>query len=112
MGNENVHCSCILPCCDAATPLQRHRFCSQTQDTWFKFQLDKIQATNNYKNRPGIHIKLKEKFKPVFMSLASDELLSKCLHGKTQNNNAFISNIIWNRYPKPFMLAKRRCPWG
>ena len=42
------------------------------------------------------------------MSLASDELLSKCLHGKTQNNNEFISNIIWNRYPKPFMLAKRR----
>ena len=38
--------------------------------------------------------------KPIFKDLSSDELLSKCLHGKTQNANESINNIIWQKCPK------------
>ena len=34
------------------------------------------------------------------MDLSNDELLEKCLHGKTQNNNKSINNLIWKRRPK------------
>ena len=34
------------------------------------------------------------------MELSSDELLSKCLHGKTQNQNESFNATIWERLPK------------
>ena len=34
------------------------------------------------------------------MNLSSDELLPKCLHGKTQNTNEPLNGIIWKRCPK------------
>ena len=34
------------------------------------------------------------------MERSSDELLSKCLHGKTQNQNEIFNATIWERLPK------------
>ena len=62
-----------------------------------KYQNDVIHGTNLCKDKPSIHIKLKEILQPVFMSLASAELLAKCLHGKTQNNNESLNGVIWKR---------------
>ena len=50
---------------------------------------------------------LKE-IKPVFEYLASDELLSKCLHGGTQNNNESFHHIIWNHCPKEVFVGRQR----
>ena len=44
-----------------------------------------LMVLTQYKHKPGIHNKLKELLKPVFMSLSNDELLAKCLHDKTQH---------------------------
>jgi hypothetical protein len=38
--------------------------------------------------------------KPIFLRLSSNELLSKCLDGKTQNQNESINGMIWKRIPK------------
>ena len=38
--------------------------------------------------------------KPNFLYLSNETLLSKCLHGKTQNTNESINNIIWTKCPK------------
>ena len=38
--------------------------------------------------------------KKILISLTSDELLGKCLHGKTQNQNESFNAMIWNRIPK------------
>ena len=32
--------------------------------------------------------------RPIFEELSGDELLSKCLHGKTPNANEALNNII------------------
>jgi hypothetical protein len=38
--------------------------------------------------------------KPIVLRLGSNELLSKCLDGKTQNQNKSINGMIWKRIPK------------
>ena len=37
---------------------------------------------------------------PIYMELSSDELLSKCLHGKMQNQNESFNATIWECLPK------------
>ena len=39
---------------------------------------------------------------PIFShkDLGSEALLSKCLHGETQNVNELLNNLIWTRCPK------------
>ena len=44
--------------------------------------------------------------KPIFEDLVKDELLVKCLHGKTQNANESINNIIWQKCPKNNFVKK------
>ncbi|GFT94857.1 uncharacterized protein TNCV_1471721 [Trichonephila clavipes] len=38
--------------------------------------------------------------KKVFRDLSSPELLSRCLHGKTQNCNESLNSVIWSIIPK------------
>ena len=46
--------------------------------------------------------------KPVFEFLASNELLSKCLHGGTQNNNESFHHVIWSLCPKEVFVSRQR----
>ena len=56
--------------------------------------------TNNYKPGPGLPDNVIAKVKPVYDRLSNDELLKKCLDGKTQNQNESLNGMIWNRLPK------------
>ena len=47
-----------------------------------------------------------ELLKPIFTDLSSDELLKKCLHGKAQNANEALNNIIWTKCPKNVYVEK------
>ena len=76
------------------------------------YQVDSVNSTNINTHKPGIHIKLRELLKPVFMKLSSDELLSKCLHGKTQNNNESLHGIIWKRCPKDIYVGRTTLTMG
>ena len=40
------------------------------------------------------------KLKPIFAELSDENLLEKCLHGKTQNQNESFNSMIWDRIPK------------
>ena len=57
------------------------------------------------------HIKLRKLLKPVSMKLSSDELLSKCLRGKTRNNNESLI-IIWKRCPKDICVGRTTLTMG
>ena len=41
-----------------------------------------------------------KELKPIYNELSWDELLSKCLHGLTQNQNESFNGTIWERLPK------------
>ena len=49
-----------------------------------------------------------EQLKPVFTELAGDELLSKCLHGGTQNANEAFHHLIRQRCPQVVFVGKKR----
>lgn len=46
--------------------------------------------------------------KPIFERLSSDDLLSKCLHGGTQNNNEAFHHTLWARCPKEKFAGQTR----
>ena len=41
----------------------------------------------------------------INLDLSKDELLAKCLHGETQNNNESL-NMIWAKCPKNVFVTK------
>ena len=45
---------------------------------------------------------------PVYERLTNDELLSRCVDGKTQNANESIHSVIWARCPKHVFVGRRR----
>lgn len=48
------------------------------------------------------------KIMPVYCRLASDELLSKCTAGKTQNVNESVHSVIWWKCPKEIFVSKKK----
>jgi hypothetical protein len=46
--------------------------------------------------------------RPVFEHLSSEELLSKCAHGGTQNPNESFHHLIWERCPKNIFVGRTR----
>ena len=47
-----------------------------------------------------------DNFGPVSVSLSDDNLLQKCLHGKTQNNNESLNGLLWKRCPKDVFVGR------
>jgi len=77
-----------------------HAHCPTGPESWCKFNLDKINGTSTYKPGVGLPLEIIKHVKPIFVALADDKLLSKCLHGKTQNQNESFNGMIWNRAHK------------
>ena len=52
------------------------------------------------------------KIRPIFDDLSKDELLLKCLHGKTQNQNESFNAMIWDSVPKTRYVARLQLELG
>ena len=50
--------------------------------------------------------------KPVFLDLSKDTLLVKCFHGKTQNANEALNNLIWTKCPKNVYVEREDLEMG
>lgn len=50
--------------------------------------------------------------RPIFQDLAHLDLLNKCLHGKTQNCNESLNNVIWSRVPKTTFVHMETLSFG
>ena len=83
---------------------------SKYQGHWCKYQVDKLNGTNTYEEKPGLPSVIRDTVRPVCFPL-SDEMflqkfLQKCLHGKTQNNNESLNGLIWKRCAKNVFLGR------
>ena len=96
----------LFHCSEAADLETCHQMCSRTSHSWCKYQADKLNNTNTYKEKPGIPAIIREIIRPVFISLSDDKLLSKCLQGKTQNNNESLKGLIWKLCPKDVFVGR------
>ena len=112
---EEMKCdigAALYHCSEVDTDDQRHMFCPKTEMSWCKYQADKVNNTNTYKNTRGIHNKIFKLVKPVFMELSNNELLKKCLHGKTQNTNESLNGVIWKKCPKDVYVGRPTLEMG
>ena len=82
------------------TEEKRHHFCPRGEHSWCKYQSDKVTGRDTYRPSINMPLAIKDKIKPIFLDLSSEELLSKCLHGRTQNANEALNHLIWKRCPK------------
>ena len=74
---------------------------SETRDvnTWCKYWQSQNNGTR-YEEKKGVPETIKVLLRLIFDNLAKDELLAKCLHGKTQNNNEALNSLVWKLVPK------------
>ena len=79
-----------------------HQYCPRDADSWCKYQSDKIAGNNTYVEGISIDKAVSDVIAPIFShkDLASEVLLSKCLHGQTQDISESLNNLIWTRCPK------------
>ena len=52
------------------------------------------------------------KLKPMYAELTSDEMLQRCLHGMTQNQNESFNAMIWERIPKSTFISLKHLQFG
>ena len=69
-------------------------------NSWCRFKKDKALGTTNFIHGKGLSLDVIKHVKPIFEDLSRDSLLTKCLHGKTQNQNKSFNSRIWTRVPK------------
>ena len=64
-----------------------HDHCMKGAQSWCAYQKHTAIGASSYKPGPGLPLKVIAELKPVYKQLSTNELLAKCLHGLTQNNN-------------------------
>lgn len=101
-------------CSDNSSLDERHKYCPRASDSWCRYQSDKITGKTTYKTKINIPKAVYDVLKPIFSheDLGSDELLKQCLHGRTQNPNESINNVIWARCPKRVYVGMRTMQIG
>ena len=65
-----------------------------------------------YKEKPGLPSVIRDKIRPMFLDPSDENLLSKCLHWKTQNNNKSINNGIWKLCLKDISVGRKTLEIG
>ena len=91
--------------CASSKKRNLHTWCPDGPDSWCRFKKDKANSTDLYKCGPGLPDNIISLIRPIYDRLSSDDLLVKCLDGKTQNQNESLNGMIWNRLPKSIFVG-------
>ena len=68
--------------------------------------MDQLNGTGKYKKTINLPRWIFDHILPTFEFLSSDELLTKGLHGKTQNSNESVNQMIWLKCPKNVFASR------
>ena len=84
-----------------------HTHCPDGANSWCCFKKDEALGTTNFIHGKGLSLDVIKHIKPIFEDLSRDSLLTKCLHGKTQNQNESFNSTIWTRVPKDTFIGEK-----
>ena len=96
----------VLFHCASSKEKPYHTYCPDGETSWCSYKADRIKSTNRYKPGPGLPLDIISELKPLFARLSNEELLKKCLHGRTQNQNESFHGVLWDRVPKATYVGK------
>ena len=77
-----------------------HALCPTGANSWCGFQRDLANDTSDHQHDHPIPEAVADVIYPTFEALSDESLLSRCLHGGTQNQNEAINAMIWQRATK------------
>ena len=109
---RNATDAVLYHCTDFKNQDYRHSRCPNDKNNWCKYQLDKLNGIQKYKNTINIPVNIFNIIKPILQDLSKGEFISKCLHGQTQNTNAALNVIIWTRCPLNVFPGRRTLDMG
>ena len=97
--------------CTSTDEKPNHEGCPEGLDSWCFFQraLARSDPPPYHKDKlscflaPEVAVYVKD----VYDRMSEDDLLSRCLEGKTQNANESLHSLLWSRCPK-HIFANRR----
>ena len=102
----------LYHCKDFKNQDYRHSICPNDENSWYKYQLDKINGIQKYKDTISIPVNIFHIIEALFQDLSKEELLSKCLHDQTQNTNVALNAIIWTQCPQYIFVGRRTLEMG
>lgn len=88
-----------------------HALCPKGLDSWCGYQRQ-ISGGDVYQHKHSLPEAVMDVIKPIYRDLANETLLSKCLHGCTQNPNESFNQSIWERLPKTVFVGGKTLQIG
>ncbi|GFW27354.1 uncharacterized protein TNCV_2832541 [Trichonephila clavipes] len=82
-----------------------HGQCPIGKDSWCYYQRALSCGKKPNEKYKGLSNEVLNTIKPTYLELCTKELLTKCLHGKTQNSNECLNGVIWHRVPKEVFVC-------
>ncbi|GFW73559.1 uncharacterized protein TNCV_4327161 [Trichonephila clavipes] len=86
--------------CSSSVQKLMHKQCPIGKDSWCYYQRALSCGKKPNEKYKGLSNEVPNTIKPTYLELCTKELLTKCLHGKTQNSNECLNGVIWQRVPK------------
>nr|XP_042913580.1 uncharacterized protein LOC122273614 [Parasteatoda tepidariorum] len=97
--------------CSSTDAKPSHSHCPEGASSWCFFQRAIAEGRPIAKHsqmKMFLSQAVVEKIMPVYQRLASEEILKRCVAGKTQNRNESLHSCIWRKCPKEVFVSKKR----
>ncbi|GFV76757.1 uncharacterized protein TNCV_4729771 [Trichonephila clavipes] len=91
--------------CSSSVEKPMHGQCPIGKDSWCYYQRALSCGKKPNEKYKGSSNEVLNTIKPTYLELCTKELLTKCLHGKTQNSNECLNGVIWQRVPKEVFVC-------
>lgn len=85
----------------------QHDKCPVGKDSWCSWQRAKASHTLDvYTHKPAMPMQVFDAVQKIYEDLITDDLLSRCLGGFTQNANESLNAVVWTIAPKAISSGK------
>ncbi|GFX80529.1 uncharacterized protein TNCV_4948631 [Trichonephila clavipes] len=91
--------------CSSSVEKPMHGQCPIRKDSWCYYQRTLSCGKKRNEKYKSLSNEILNTIKPTYLELCTKELLTKCLHGKTQNSNECLNGVIWQRVPKEVFVC-------
>ncbi|GFY06797.1 uncharacterized protein TNCV_482021 [Trichonephila clavipes] len=98
--------------CASSDKKPMHGQCPIGKESWCYFQRGVVNGTKCSTKYAGLSNDVLNKIKPVYLELCDKQVLSKCLHGRTQNANECFNGIVWQKVPKEVFVSLKTIKFG
>ncbi|GFV68794.1 uncharacterized protein TNCV_1969661 [Trichonephila clavipes] len=98
--------------CSSSVEKPMHGQCPIGKDSWCYYQRALSCGKKPKEKYKGLSNEVLNMIKPTYLELCTKELLTKCLHGKTQNSNECLNGVIWQRVPKEVFVCLKTLKSG